>query len=105
MADGFADTSAPTKVMNLLRRCLGREVPDPTATFLTSWGRDRRFLGSYSYLSAGQALDAFGVLSKPFGRVFFGGEHTHPKYFGTAHGAYESGVRTGLGVEVPESCK
>ncbi|CAE7500735.1 FLD [Symbiodinium sp. CCMP2592] len=93
VADGFADTSAPKKVMNLLRRCLGCDVPDPISTILTNWGRDRRFLGSWSYLCAGQALDAFGALNKPFGRVFFGGEHTHPKYFGTAHGAYESGAR------------
>ncbi|CAE7500703.1 FLD [Symbiodinium sp. CCMP2592] len=93
VADGFSNTSAPEKVMNLLRRCLGRDVPDPVETNLTNWGRDRRFLGSWSYLSAGQPLDAFGMLGKPFGRVFFGGEHTHPKYFGTAHGAYESGAR------------
>ncbi|CAE7500720.1 unnamed protein product [Symbiodinium sp. CCMP2592] len=93
VADGFSNTSAPEKVMNLLRRCLGRDIPDPVETNLTNWGRDRRFLGSWSYLSAGQPLDAFGMLGKPFGRVFFGGEHTHPKYFGTAHGAYESGAR------------
>jgi monoamine oxidase len=59
----------------------------------TAWATDPWALGSYSHALPGYA-DARSVLAAPVdGRLFFAGEATHPTFFSTAHGAWESGVR------------
>jgi monoamine oxidase len=59
----------------------------------SSWARDRYAKGSYSYALPGHSKDR-AVLAEPVdGRLFFAGEATSPRFFSTAHGAYESGVR------------
>jgi monoamine oxidase len=59
----------------------------------TAWATDPWALGSYSHALPGHA-DARAVLAAPVdGRLFFAGEATHPSFFSTAHGAWESGVR------------
>ncbi len=59
----------------------------------TGWAGDPWALGAYSHarpLGAG----ARAKLAEPVeGRLFFAGEATHPHFFSTAHGAWESGVR------------
>jgi monoamine oxidase len=42
---------------------------------------------------------AFDVLAKPEGRVHFAGEHTSRDFFGTAHGAYLSGLRAATEID------
>ncbi len=57
------------------------------------WARDRFAKGSYSHALPGHSEDR-AVLAAPVdGRLFFAGEATSARFFSTAHGAYESGVR------------
>jgi monoamine oxidase len=59
----------------------------------TSWGRDDRIGGAYSYAIPG-AMAARAELARPFDdRLFFAGEATDPHDFTAAHGAYASGRR------------
>jgi monoamine oxidase len=59
----------------------------------TAWARDPWSSGSYSHALPGHA-GARAVLAAPVEeRLFFAGEATHPSFYSTAHGAWESGVR------------
>ena len=59
----------------------------------SSWANEPLALGSYSHALPGH-WDKRAVLATPVnGRIFFAGEATHPHYFSTAHGAYDSGLR------------
>jgi monoamine oxidase len=59
----------------------------------TEWGRDRWALGAYSHALPGHAA-ARATLATPVAeRLFFAGEATHPSFFSTVHGAWESGLR------------
>ena len=59
----------------------------------TSWARDALSLGSYSHALPGRA-DARAALATPVDRrIVFAGEATSPRFFSTAHGAYEEGLR------------
>jgi monoamine oxidase len=59
----------------------------------TGWATDPFALGAYSYARPGFS-GARLELSRPVeDRLFFAGEATHPHFFSTAHGAWESGVR------------
>lgn len=49
---------------------------------------------SYTYIPAGVTTAALDDLARPVaGRLFFAGEATHRAHYGTAHGAYDSGLR------------
>ncbi len=59
----------------------------------SSWSRDTRIGGAYSYALPGHAA-ARRRLARPFeDRLFFAGEATNAQDFSTAHGAHDSGVR------------
>jgi monoamine oxidase len=59
----------------------------------SSWSRDGRIGGAYSYALPGHAA-ARTALARPFeDRLFFAGEATSTGDFSTAHGAHGSGVR------------
>ncbi|MGH7022284.1 MAG: flavin monoamine oxidase family protein [Caulobacteraceae bacterium] len=59
----------------------------------TAWTADPFARGAYSHALPGHAGDR-AVLAAPVdGRLFFAGEATHPSFFSTAHGAWETGVR------------
>lgn len=71
----------------------GRRLRALTATF---WARDPFSRGSYSHALPGHA-DARARLATPAadGRILFAGEATSPRFFSTAHGAFEEGQRAG----------
>jgi monoamine oxidase len=58
-----------------------------------SWEKDPWARGGYAFFDAG--FDPFirAWLARPFGRVFFAGEHTSLKWQGYMNGAVESGLR------------
>jgi len=59
----------------------------------TAWARDPWALGAYSHALPGHAGDR-AILAAPVnGGLFFAGEATHPTFYSTAHGAWESGQR------------
>lgn len=78
-----------------LRQVFGaNRVPDPTAAFVTRWDHDIFSLGAYSFVPVGSSAEEFDRLAEPVAnRLFFAGEATVRKYYGTLHGAYVSGVR------------
>ncbi|MCK0195365.1 FAD-dependent oxidoreductase [Ancylobacter sp. 6x-1] len=60
----------------------------------SDWAGTASIGGGYSHALPGHAAARL-ALARPFeDRLFFAGEATHPTDFSTAHGAYESGVRT-----------
>jgi len=64
----------------------------------TRWAKDSWALGSYSHALPGHA-DARAILAAPVDdRLFFAGEATHPRFYSTAHGAWETGVRAAQAV-------
>lgn len=73
---------------------LGNDIRNNiTPIAATAWAHDPFSLGSYSHALPGHSGDR-AILAAPVeGRIFFAGEATHPHFFSTAHGAYETGVR------------
>lgn len=68
------------------------------ATWLQRWNTDPYARGAYSYAKVGTQGDGdrstdFDKLGEAEGRFLFAGEHTHPLYRSSVHGAYLSGVR------------
>jgi monoamine oxidase len=59
----------------------------------TAWATDPYALGSYSHALPGHAHARAALAAPVDGRLFFAGEATHPRFFSTAHGAWESGIR------------
>lgn len=67
----------------------------------SGWGKDPRFLGSYSYVAVGSSGDDQDALADPLPsdsslspmQIMFAGEATHRTRYATTHGAYLSGVR------------
>ena len=77
-----------------LKKMFGPNVPDPVSYIRTRWAEDEFSLGSYSFTKVGQLEGDRDELARPVAqKLFFAGEATHPNFYGTVHGAYESGVR------------
>ncbi|MEM7112520.1 MAG: FAD-dependent oxidoreductase [Chloroflexota bacterium] len=90
MSDGELIETA----MSSLQTMFGDDIPSPESYVRTSWAADPFSQGAYSYPKVGgQAADRKVLGEGINGRLFFAGEATHPSYFGTVHGAYETGVR------------
>lgn len=80
--------------MEALRVMFGADIPDPDSTVRTGWEADPFARGSYSFQKVGSQREDRFVLAKAVdNRLFFAGEATHPHYFATVHGAYETGIR------------
>ena len=76
-----------------LKKMFGSDVPDPVSYLRTSWSSSEFSQGSYSFTKVGQqAGDREELARSVNGKLFFAGEATHPNFYGTVHGAYESGV-------------
>ena len=77
----------------VLRKMFGPDIPDPTAAIRSGWEEDPYARGSYSYAKVGQKPEDRAKLGEPVGeRLFFAGEAAHPRFWGTVHGAYETGT-------------
>jgi monoamine oxidase len=59
----------------------------------TAWGADPWALGSYSHALPGRAGCRETLAAPVDNRLFFAGEATHPHFYSTAHGAWETGIR------------
>lgn len=80
--------------MSVLRTLFGPNIPEVERLLVSRWTADPLSRGSYSYAAVGATPDDFTTLGRPaHGVLFFAGEHTHPTYRGTVHGAYLSGQR------------
>lgn len=80
--------------MTVLRKLFGPHIPEPVAHIRTGWEADPFSRGSYSFSQVGGQLGDRRTLAEPIAdRLFFAGEAVHSRYFGTVHGAYETGIR------------
>ncbi|MBK8906201.1 MAG: FAD-dependent oxidoreductase [Anaerolineaceae bacterium] len=69
-------------------------IPTPQAYVRSNWQNDPLANGSYSFDQVGQRPDDRQTLAEPINQqLFFAGEATHPHFYATVHGAYETGVR------------
>ena len=94
------DDAIVAGAMAVLRTIFGSSIPSPVATRVTRWGADPHALGSYSSNALGSKPAMRDTLAAPIGgRMFLAGEATSRQYFGTVHGAYESGLRAATDVQ------
>jgi monoamine oxidase len=88
------DETLVGEALMVLRKLFGPDTPEPVAYVRTCWELDPFSRGSYSFPKVGgQADDRLDLAEPVCGRLFFAGEATHPRYFATVHGAYETGIR------------
>lgn len=93
--ESLNDRDTVASAHEALRAMFGMRFPAPVAAQVTRWGSDPLSRGSYSFNavgSSGTTRQALGG-SDWDGALWFAGEATEPAYFGTAHGAWMSGVR------------
>lgn len=92
--ESWTDEQIVESAMLTLRTIFGPRIPEPVGFQVTRWATDPYAKGSYSFNSVGSHPGMRKVLAAPIGRVvFFAGEATNAEHFGTAHGAYLSGIR------------
>lgn len=89
----WSDRRIVRQAMRALRAMFGAGIPDPTEAQITRWGQDPFSLGAYSYYAVGSRPATRDRLAASVeDRLFFAGEATSRRYFGTVHGAYLSGL-------------
>jgi monoamine oxidase len=90
----WTDQQIVASAMATLRHLFGSGIPEPIDYQITRWASDPFALGAYSYNPAGADPKLRRQLAKPVAdKLYFAGEATDHEYFGTAHGAYLSGLR------------
>lgn len=92
--EAWSDMQIVASAMKTLQIMFGANIPQPTDYQITRWASDPFACGSYSYNALGSTPDMRNTLAQPLSnQLFFAGEATNKDYFGTAHGAYLSGLR------------
>lgn len=92
--EAWSDEQIVASAMQTLRMIYGVSIPKPIDYQITRWASDPFSLGSYSYNPVGAVPKMRQELATPLGNsIFFAGEASNEDYFGTAHGAYLSGLR------------
>ena len=94
------DTATVAEATHALRQMFGSAFPAPVAAQITRWGRDLFAMGSYSFNAVGTSGRSRAALFGPEwdGQLWFAGEASAPRYFGTAHGAFLSGRQAAAGL-------
>lgn len=98
--EAMTDRDTAAAAHEALRAMLGTGFPAPQAAQVTRWGKDRHALGSYSFKAVGTGPATRRALAGADwdGRLWFAGEATEARYFGTAHGAVLSGRAAARGM-------
>jgi len=92
--EAWSDRQIVASAMQVLRKIYGVDIPEPMDYQISRWATDPFSLGSYSYNSIGTVPEMRQELAAPLeNSLFFAGEASNKDYFGTAHGAYLSGIR------------
>ncbi|CAF0978123.1 unnamed protein product [Brachionus calyciflorus] len=80
-------------ITELIERCFSyAKLPKPVKIIRSKWSNNINTRGSYSFVKVGSSIDDMNTLAETVdNKVFFAGEATIYKYFGTVHGAYKSG--------------
>lgn len=93
--EGLSDRETAASAREALRAMFGSRFPAPQAVQITRWGQDPWAMGSYSFNAVGSSRKTRQALGGADwdGALWFAGEATEPTRFGTAHGAWMSGLR------------
>lgn len=92
--EAWSDQQIVASAMQTLKTIFGADIPHPVDYQITRWATDPFARGSYSYNATGSTPEMRNTLATPMNaRLFFAGEAANRDYFGTAHGAYLSGLR------------
>jgi len=92
--EALPDTEIVASAMTTLRTMFGENIPNPVDYQITRWASDPFARGSYSFNAVGSVpLMRVELARSVNNRLFFAGEASEQDYFGTAHGAYLSGLR------------
>jgi monoamine oxidase len=92
--EALTDEKIVESAMQTLRILYGDDIPEPTDFQITRWASDPFSRGSYSFYSLGSTPQMRRELADPLdGKLFFAGEATSVDYYGTADGAWQSGLR------------
>lgn len=100
--EGWLDEQVVADALVTLKTIFGSNIPNPIDYQITRWDADPFARGSYSYNALNSTPAMRTDLARPLaGRLFFAGEATSKDYFGTAHGAYLSGLQAASDVLSP----
>ena len=92
--ESWTDQKIVDSAMQTLHTIFGSGIPAPIDFQITRWSSDPFTLGSYSFNPVGSHPKWRTELAQPVGnKLYFAGEATEQDSFGTAHGAYLSGIR------------
>lgn len=93
------DQRIVSSAVDALKTIFGDKIPNPVGYQISRWASDPFARGSYSYNALGSTPKMREELIRPVAnRLFFAGEATSRKHFGTAHGAYLSGIQAARNV-------
>lgn len=91
--EDMSETDAAHTALESLRAMYGAHVPEPVGSIRTQWGRDPFSLGAQSYNRFGESAEQRDVLAQPINdRLYFAGEATDRRLYGSVAGAYRSGA-------------
>jgi monoamine oxidase len=91
---GLSEEATVREVHAVLQGMYGADIPEPTRAIRSNWDSDPFTLGSFSFNEIGAKGQDRNDLAAPVeGRLFFAGEATHRKKFGSVSGAYVTGQR------------
>ena len=103
----MTDMEIVTMCIKVLRNTCQDDVPEPCDHVVTRWGHDAYARGAFVYIPPGvEAFQQLQVMSEPiFGEhgeplVLFAGEHTTPYHPSTIHGAFSSGIREAVRLDL-----
>jgi len=103
--ESLSDRDTVASAHDALRAMFGTRFPAPKDAQITRWGQDPLALGSYSFNAVGTSGKTREALRGADwdGALWFAGEATEPFHFGTAHGAWMSGLRVARSL-LPSLC-
>jgi len=92
--EDMSEADAVGGAVDVLRRMYGSSVPDSVGSVRTRWGKNPLTHGGFSYNRLGATSDDRDTLGFPVKDcLFFAGEATSRRQYGTVEGAYLSGLR------------
>lgn len=89
------DETIKQDIMKALRKTYPNStIPDPVKIIRTFWANEHLSFGTYSFIPITGSPSDMDELAKPIDdKLFFAGEATSSRYYGTVHGAYISGYK------------
>ncbi|KAK9684708.1 hypothetical protein RND81_10G226900 [Saponaria officinalis] len=89
-----SDEKTKAEAMEVLRKMFGNKIPEATHIMVPKWKSDRFYQGCFTNWPVGYPQKRHYQLRTRVGKIYFTGEHTHPRLFGYADGAFFAGGDT-----------